>query len=108
MKAAPPLLWFATIQCIEGKQNLTGLAPQGCFISAEAIERVAGQVGETQKTTRKVSGGFDGKFPRFRTRVGKKFWRCVESGEPPRLFGATDLGKPLAGAPSTNYALRNA
>ena len=49
---------------------MPGLASQGCFISAEAVERVAGQIGETQKATREVSGGFDGKFPRFRTRVG--------------------------------------
>ena len=28
-----------------------------CFISAEAIERIVGQIGETQKATRELSGG---------------------------------------------------
>jgi hypothetical protein len=35
------------IQCIESKQDLADLAPKGCFISAEAVERVVGQIGET-------------------------------------------------------------
>jgi hypothetical protein len=34
-------LWFAAIEGIESKQNLTGLAPKGCFVSAEAVERDA-------------------------------------------------------------------
>ena len=36
-----------------------GLAPKGCFISTEAIEREVGQISETQKATRKVSSGID-------------------------------------------------
>jgi hypothetical protein len=36
------------------------LAPKGCFIAAEAIERVVGQIGETQKATRELSGRMDG------------------------------------------------
>ena len=40
------------------------MAPQGCFIAAEAIEREVGQIGETQKATRKVSVGFNGRFDR--------------------------------------------
>ena len=49
-ETAPSLLWLATIQCIEREQDLSGLAPQGCFIAAEAIEREVGQIGETQKS----------------------------------------------------------
>ena len=59
VKTAPSLLWFATIQGIEGKQDPAGLAPKGCFIPTEAIEREVGQISETQKATRKVSSGID-------------------------------------------------
>ena len=31
------------------EQNLAGLAPKGCFISAEPVERVVRQIGETQR-----------------------------------------------------------
>jgi hypothetical protein len=31
-------LWFAAIQGIKREQDLTGLAPKGCFIAAQAIE----------------------------------------------------------------------
>ena len=72
-ETAPSLLWLATIQCIESKQDLAGLAPKGCFISAEAIEREVGQIGETQKATREVSGGIDGRFDRTRPRTGHGF-----------------------------------
>ena len=41
-ETAPSVMWFATIQCIESKQDLAGLAPKDCFISAESVERVAG------------------------------------------------------------------
>jgi hypothetical protein len=51
---------FATIQCIESKQDLAGLAPQGCSISAKAIKCEVGQIGQTQKATREVSGCIDG------------------------------------------------
>jgi hypothetical protein len=33
-ETTPSILWFATIQCIEGKQDLAGLAPKDCFIPA--------------------------------------------------------------------------
>ena len=36
--------------------GLAGLAPKGCFISAEAVEREVGQIGETQKATRELVG----------------------------------------------------
>ena len=61
-ETAPSLLRFAAIQCIERKQDPTDLAPQGCFIAAEAIEREVGQIGETQKATGEVSVGFNGRF----------------------------------------------
>jgi hypothetical protein len=63
-ETAPSLLWFATIQCIESEQDPAGLAPQSCFISAEAVECEVGQIGETQKATREVSVGFNGRFDR--------------------------------------------
>jgi hypothetical protein len=63
-------LWFAAI--IKRKQDLADLAPKGCFISAEAVERVVGQVGETQKATRELSGGIGGKFDRFRRGASEK------------------------------------
>ena len=46
-ETAPSIPWFAAIQGIKRKQDLAGLAPKGCFISAEAVERVVGQIGET-------------------------------------------------------------
>ena len=63
-ETAPSLLWFATIQCIESKQDLAGLAPKDCFIPAKPIERVAGQIGKTQKATCEVGGGVNGSRPR--------------------------------------------
>ena len=51
---APSLLWFATIQCIESKQDLARLAPKDGFIAAEPVERVAGQIGQTQTATCEV------------------------------------------------------
>ena len=47
MEMAPPILWFAAIQCIKRKQDLADLAPKGRFISAESVKRIAGQIGET-------------------------------------------------------------
>ena len=41
------------------------MAPKGCFISAEAVERVVGQIGETQEAAR---------FRRVRSRHGA--WRA--------------------------------
>ena len=58
-ETASSLLWFAAVQGIESKQDSAGLAPQGCFISAEAIERVVGQIDETQ-----TRGGYIAYFGR--------------------------------------------
>ncbi len=68
-ETAPSVLWFATIQCIESKQDLAGLAPKGCFIPAKPVERVAGQIGQTQKATCEIGGGIN----KFRPRVGLGF-----------------------------------
>jgi hypothetical protein len=49
------------------------LAPKGCCISAEAVERIIGQIGETQKATGELNGGNDGKFDRSRRGAGEGF-----------------------------------
>ena len=56
---APSILWFATIQCVEGKKDLADLAPKDRFIPAEPVEREVGQIGEAQKATREVGGGIN-------------------------------------------------
>lgn len=45
-EAAPPIPWFASIQGIQSKQDLPGLPPKGCFISAQAVKREVRQIGE--------------------------------------------------------------
>ena len=59
-EAAPSIPWFAATQYIKCKQNLAGLARKGFFISAEAVERIVGQIGETQKATRRTLAEEDG------------------------------------------------
>ena len=44
-------LWLATIQGVEGKQDLADLAPQDCFIPAEPVECKVRQIREAQKAT---------------------------------------------------------
>src|SRR5271169_2266567 len=68
-ETAPSILWFATIQCIESKQDLAGLAPKERFIPAKSVERVAGQIGQTQKATCEVGG----RINEFRPRAGPGF-----------------------------------
>jgi hypothetical protein len=63
-KTTPSILRLATIQCIESKQDLAGLAPKDCFILAKPVERVAWQIGQTQKATCEVGGGINGLRPR--------------------------------------------
>ena len=72
---APSIPWFAAIQDIKSKKDLAGLAPEGCFISAEAVERVVGQIGETQKATRELSGRIDIRFDRFRHGAARLLFR---------------------------------
>ena len=50
-ETARSLLWFAAIQRIERIEGLAGLAPKGCFIAAEAVEDIIGQIAEPQETT---------------------------------------------------------
>jgi hypothetical protein len=59
---APSIPWFAVTQDIKCEQNLTGLAPKGCFISAEAVESAVRQIGETQKAARELNGGIGAGF----------------------------------------------
>jgi hypothetical protein len=62
-ETTPSLLWFATMQCIESKQDLSGLAPKDCLIPAQPVERVARQIGKTQKATGEVSDCIKGSRP---------------------------------------------
>ena len=55
-KTGPSLPWLATIQGGERKEDLASLAPKRCFIPTEAVKRVAGQIGETQKAPSEVRG----------------------------------------------------
>jgi len=50
-ETAPSLSWFATIQGIECKQDPADVSPQRCFISAEAVECIIGQIDETRNWT---------------------------------------------------------
>ena len=52
---APSFLWFTAIQSIEGEERLADLSPQGCFVAAEAVESVIGQIGKTKKASRQLS-----------------------------------------------------
>jgi hypothetical protein len=73
VETAPSIPWFAAIQDIKSKKDLSGLAPKACFISAEAVEGVVGQIGEPQKATRELSGGTGSKFNRFRDGASERF-----------------------------------
>jgi hypothetical protein len=55
---ATSVLRFATVQCVEGKQDLADLAPKDGFIPAEPVEREVGQIGKAQKA-REVGSGVD-------------------------------------------------
>ena len=72
-ETAPSIVGFAAIQGVQRKQDLAGLAPNCCFIPAEAIECVVGQIGETQKATRELGGRINGRSDRSRPRAGHDF-----------------------------------
>jgi hypothetical protein len=55
-------LWFAPIQGIKCNQDLTGLAPKGCLIAAQAIEREVGEIGQPQKATGELNGSIECRF----------------------------------------------
>ena len=59
---APSILWFAATQDIKCEQNLTGLAPKGCFISAEAVESAVRQIGRRKKQRVSSMGGIGAGF----------------------------------------------
>ena len=71
---APSILWMAAIQVVQRKQDLGDLAPESCFVSAEAIECEVRKIGETQKATGEISGRIDGRFSGFRPGAGSGFW----------------------------------
>jgi hypothetical protein len=56
-ETAPSVLWLATIQCVESNQDLAGLTPKDCFIPTKPVERIHGQIGQTQKAMCEVGGG---------------------------------------------------
>jgi hypothetical protein len=45
-------------------ERACGLVPKDCFIPGKPVERVAGQIGQTQEATCEVGGGIDGLRPR--------------------------------------------
>jgi hypothetical protein len=53
-------------------QKASGLAPKSYFISAEPVERVVGQIGQTQKATREVGGRVNGRPNRFQPGRGQE------------------------------------
>jgi hypothetical protein len=61
-----PVIFFATCQRIECKQDLASLAPKGCFIAAQAVEREIGQISETQKAPRELNGRINRGYNRIR------------------------------------------
>jgi len=63
-EAAPSLPRFAAVQGIKSKKDLPGLAPKGCFISAEAVDRVVGHIGKSQKAKREFAGGMHSRLDR--------------------------------------------
>ena len=83
------LLWFATIQCIQSKQDLAGLAPKDCFIPAKPVEWVARPIGQAQKATREVGGG----IYRFR-RAGPGFCSDCDAGRCSIGAGIDRIGPP--------------
>jgi hypothetical protein len=70
-------LWFSAIQSIEGKERLAGLAPQGCFIATETIEREVGQISKTQEAACELDGMVDVRLDRFRFRAEHFFFRIL-------------------------------
>ena len=68
-KTTASVLRLAPIQYIESKQDLASLTPKDCFIPAEPVERVARQIGQTQKATGEVGGGIN----LFQSSAGRGF-----------------------------------
>ncbi len=70
---APSFLWFAAIQSIERKKDSADLAREGCFIAAEAVERVIGQIGQTQEAACEIECMMDVRPDRFQPRAEHGF-----------------------------------
>ena len=41
------------------------MAPKGCLIAAQAIQREVGQIGKAEKATRELNGRVDGRSDRI-------------------------------------------
>ena len=54
VEVATSVLRSSSAQCIERKNDLASLTPKDGFVSAKPVERIAWQIGETQKATREV------------------------------------------------------
>ncbi len=74
MEVPPPVLRFAAIQSVKRKQDLADLSPKSCFVAAEAVEGVIGQIGKTEKASRELS---------VWTRSGPRFKRLRGGARPP-------------------------
>ena len=97
---APSLLRFVTLQCVEGEQDLAGLARAfGPHAMANGFlgvlrhqllqlgfGRVMIEIGTPGPA--KHAGEFrpDPLYQHLLLTAEKKFWRCVETGETPHLF----------------------
>ena len=71
VEMATSVLRSSSAQCIERKHDLASLTPKNGFVSAKPVERIAWQIGETQKATREVGA-----------RIGR-IWRGAGCGPPP-------------------------
>jgi hypothetical protein len=80
-RTATSLLWFPTIQRIKREQDPADLVPQGCFVSARAIERKIGQICEGQKAARLET-------PQRLYSSVLEFWVCCAFGPEPWLVSA--------------------
>src|SRR5262249_16142930 len=62
-KLAPSLLWLATVQCIEGEQDLSDLTPERCLVATESVQGGIRQIGKAQEAAcevgARVSGGWE-------------------------------------------------
>jgi hypothetical protein len=50
-------MWFAAIQIVERKQDLTGLTPKSGFIATQAVEGIIGQMQSRNKQRASSTSG---------------------------------------------------
>ena len=105
-ETAPSIPWLAAIQGIKSKKDLAGLAPKGCFISAEAVEHVVGQIGESQKATRELGGGIDSHFDGFPDGAGHDALPC-DAGSASKLPEVATSGPSKQGIDNLSRAWGN-